>query len=126
MLRAERSLRLGAFLDGLSWHKAQDLLPFFARNARFVDVHGRRWNREEIAKEFVALWAPYARKNTILASMEHIWIRRMNVVLVREDQAWALALTQVAPLHPPSCERVFPFAHGDLHFTQIRDGERLA
>ena len=116
--------RLGAFLAGLKWHKAEDLLPFFAVTARFVDVHGRQWNREEIEKEFVPLLAPYAKKdathvieqtlvdssdvvvamvlwkNAILASMERIWMHRMGVVLVREDQDWAIALMQVTPVEP--------------------------
>ena len=99
-------------------------MPFFARNARFVDVRGRQWNREEIEKGFVALFAPYAKKNAthvieqtladsgdvvvamvlwknaILASMERIRIHRMGVVLVREDQDWAIALMQVTPVEP--------------------------
>ena len=52
-----------AFLAGRKWQKAEDLLPFFAMNARFVDVRGRQWNRKEIEKGFVALFAPYAKKN---------------------------------------------------------------
>jgi ketosteroid isomerase-like protein len=115
---------LGSFLAGLKWHKAEDLLPYFAANARFVDVHGRQWNREEIEKEFVALFAPYAKKNAayvieetvvdsgdvvvaivlwknaILASMERIWIHRMSVVLVRKGEDWAIALMQVTPVQP--------------------------
>ncbi len=39
------------------------LLTFFAENAQFVDVYGKRWNREEIQKEFETLFAPYAKKN---------------------------------------------------------------
>jgi hypothetical protein len=38
-------------------------VDFFAENAQFVDVYGKRWNRDEIRKEFKALFAPYAKKN---------------------------------------------------------------
>ena len=54
---------LESFLAGLKWHKAEELLSFFAENAQFVDVYGKRWNREEIYKEFETLFAPYAKKN---------------------------------------------------------------
>ena len=115
---------LESFLAGLKWQKAEDLLPYFAANTQFVDVHGRQWNREEIEKEFVALFAPYAKKNAayvleqtivdsgdvvvamvlwknaILASMERIWIHRMSVVLVPEGEDWAIALMQVTPVQP--------------------------
>ena len=49
-------LKLDDFLAGLKWHKAEDLLPIFAANAQFVDVCGRRLNREEIEREFVTLF----------------------------------------------------------------------
>ena len=54
--------RLEEFLTGLKWNKAEDLLPFFAANARFVDANGRQWNRAEIEKEFATLFAPTQRK----------------------------------------------------------------
>lgn len=114
--------KLDEFLAGLKWDKAEDLLPFFAENARFVDVNGRQWGREEMEKEFVSLFAPYAKrnaahiieqtlldtgnmavaivlwKNAILASMERIWIHRMSVVLVREGEDWKIVLMQVTPV----------------------------
>jgi len=117
-------LKLEDFLAGLKWHRAEDLLPFFAENARLINVHGRQWNREEIEKEFVALFAPYAKKNAthlieetvvdrgdvvvaivlwknaILASMERVWAHRMSVVLVRQGEQWAIALIQVTPVQP--------------------------
>jgi len=89
-----------------------------------VDVHGKRWNREEICKEFETLFAPYAKKNAaytveetivntsgqlvaivlwknaILASLERVWIHRMSVVLILEDDEWAIVLAQVTPLQP--------------------------
>lgn len=116
--------RLAEFLGGLKWDKAEDLMPFFAENARFVDVNGRQWGREEIEKEFVSLFAPYAKKNAahiieqtlldtgnmavaivlwknaILASMERIWIHRMSVVLAREGEDWKIVLMQVTPVQP--------------------------
>ncbi len=117
-------LRLDSFLAGLKWHKAEELLPFFAKNAQFVDVKGKPWNREEIEKEFVALFAPYAKKNAtyaieqtladtadlfvaivlwknaILASLERIWIHRMSVVLIPEGDDWEIVLVQVTPVQP--------------------------
>ncbi|PYU47783.1 MAG: hypothetical protein DMG54_00140 [Acidobacteria bacterium] len=115
---------LESFLAGLKWHKAEELLSFFAENAQFVDVYGKRWNREEIYKEFETLFAPYAKKNAtyiieetladtgdllvvivlwknaILASLERVWIHRMSVVLVPRGDDWAIMLAQVTPVHP--------------------------
>jgi len=115
---------LDSFLAGLKWHKAEELLTFFAENAQFVDVYGKRWNREEIHKEFETLFAPYAKKNAtyvieetladtsdllvvivlwknaILASLERVWIHRMSVVLVPQGDDWAITLAQVTPVHP--------------------------
>jgi ATP-dependent Clp protease ATP-binding subunit ClpA len=112
------------FLAGLKWHKAEDLVPFFAVTAQFVDVYGRRWNREEIQREFETLFAPYAKKNAtyvidetiadtgdllvvivlwknaVLASLERIWMHRMSVVLVPQGHEWAILLAQVTPVHP--------------------------
>ncbi len=121
----ERALfRLDSFLTGLKWHKAEELLPFFAKNAQFVDVKGKPWNREEIQKEFVTLFAPYAKKNAtyaieetladtnelfvavvlwknaILASLERVWIHRMSVVLIPEGDDWQIVLVQVTPVQP--------------------------
>jgi len=117
---------LDSFLAGLKSQKAEDLLIFFAENSRFVDVYGRRWNREEIGKEFGVVFAPYAKKNAvyviedtivdagdvlvavvlwknaILASMERVWMHRMSVVLVREgvpeNEEWVILLAQVTPV----------------------------
>jgi hypothetical protein len=115
---------LASFLAGLKWLKAEDLLVFFAENAQFVDIYGNRWNREQIYKEFETLFAPYAKKNAtyiveetlvdtndllvvivqwknaILASMERVWIHRMSLVLVPQDDDWAIILAQVTPIHP--------------------------
>jgi hypothetical protein len=115
---------LDSFLAGLKWHKAEELLTFFAENAQFVDVYGKRWNREEIHEEFETLFAPYAKKNAtyiieetlrddsallivivlwknaILASLERVRIHRMSVVLVPQGDDWAIMLAQVTPVHP--------------------------
>jgi hypothetical protein len=118
---------LDSFLAGLKWNKAEELLTFFAENAQFVDVYGKRWNREEICKEFEIVFAPYAKKNAtyiieetvsdtsdllvvivlwknaILASLERVWIHRMSVVLVPQGGGdWAIMLAQVTPVHPKS------------------------
>jgi Clp amino terminal domain, pathogenicity island component len=116
---------LDSFLAGLKWQKAEELLIFFAKNSRFVDVHGKRWNREKIGKEFEMLFAPYAKKNAaytieetlvdssdllvvivlwknaILASLERVWMHRMSVVLVPEGNEWAIMLAQVTPVQNP-------------------------
>ena len=113
---------LESFLAGLKCQKAEDLLIFFAENSRFVDVHGKGWNREEIGKEFEIVFAPYAKKNAaymieetlvdtgdvlvavvlwknaILASMERVWMHRMSVVMVREGEEWVILLAQVTPV----------------------------
>jgi hypothetical protein len=34
------------------------------------------------------------------ARMERIWIHRMGVVLVREDQDWAIVLIEATPVQP--------------------------
>jgi hypothetical protein len=41
----------------------EELIAFFGQNARFIDVFGKPWNREEIPKGFETLFAPYAKKN---------------------------------------------------------------
>ena len=115
---------LESFLAGLKWQKAEDLLIFFAENSRFVDVYGKRWNREEISKEFGVVFAPYAKKNAvytiegalvdtsdllvvvvlwknaILASLERVWMHRMSLVLVPQGNEWVILLAQVTPVHP--------------------------
>ncbi|HEV2196930.1 MAG TPA: Clp protease N-terminal domain-containing protein [Candidatus Acidoferrum sp.] len=113
---------LDSFLAGLKWLKADDVLAFFAENAQFVDVLGKRWNREEMHKGLETLFAPYAKKNAeylieetladsrdilvamvlwknaILASMERVWMHRMSLVLVRKGEDWLIVLVQVTPV----------------------------
>ena len=117
-------LKLDSFLAGLKWHKAEELFEFFAQNAQFIDVFGKRWNREEIFKGFETLFAPYAKKNAaplveetladasglfvatvlwknaILASMQRTWIHRMSVVLIREREDWRILLMHVTAVQP--------------------------
>ena len=98
------------FLSGLKKYNSEQLLPFFAKNARFVDASGKLWNREEIDKHFETLFILYAKKNAtygieqtiwdtkgvvaaivlwrnaVLASMERSWMQRMTVVLVPDAE----------------------------------------
>jgi hypothetical protein len=98
------------FLSGLKEYNSEQLLPFFAKNAYFVDASGKRWNREEIGKHFETLFILYAKKNAtyaieetiqhtkgvvaaivlwknaVLASIERSWMQRMTVVLVPEAE----------------------------------------
>ncbi len=115
---------LESFLAGLKWQKAEELSIFFAENSQFVDVHGKRWNRQELSKEFETVFAAYAKKNAayvieetladssgllvvvvlwknaILASLERVWMHRMSMVLVPESNDWVILLAQVTPVHP--------------------------
>jgi hypothetical protein len=67
------------FLTGLKCRSSNDLMSFFAENAQVVDVHGKRWNHEEIVKNFETLFIPYAKKNatyviekTLVDSNDHL------------------------------------------------------
>jgi len=115
---------LGSFLAGLKWLKAEELLAFFSESAQFVDVYGKRWNREEMYKGFETLFVPYAKKNAtyvieetladtsnllvvivlwknaIVASLERVWMHRMTVALVPQGDDWTIILAQVTPVHP--------------------------
>jgi hypothetical protein len=112
------------FLAGLKCRSADDLLPSFAKNAQVVDVHGKRWNYEEITKNFETLFVPYAKKNAsytieetlissndllvavvlwknaLVASMERVWMHRMTVVLVPDGDYWAIVSMHVTPVQP--------------------------
>jgi len=114
--------KLEDFLSGLKKYSSEELLPFFASNARLVDASGKPWNRDEIGKHFETLFILYAKKNSaytieetvqdtkeamvaivlwknaILASMERVWVHRMSVVLVPEGDDWAIVLVQITPL----------------------------
>jgi hypothetical protein len=115
---------LEEFLTGLKLQSSDYLMSFFSKNAQLVDVHGKRWNYEEIAKNFETLFVPYAKKNAsysieetlissndqlvaivlwknaLVASMERVWMHRMTVVLVPDGDDWAIAAMQVTPVQP--------------------------
>jgi hypothetical protein len=117
---------LNSFLAGLKCQKAWELMSFFADYARFVDVFGKQWNREELYNQFETLFAPYAKKNAayvieetiadtnellvvvvlwknaILASLERVWMHRMSVVLIPAGDDWAIILAQVTPVQSDS------------------------
>lgn len=115
--------RLQEFLGGFKEHNSEQLLPFFAKNAHFVDASGKAWDRKEIGNHFETLFILYAKKNAtytietiqdtkdtvvaivlwknaVLASMERVWMHRMSVVLVPEGEDWAIVLVQVTPVRP--------------------------
>jgi ATP-dependent Clp protease ATP-binding subunit ClpA len=120
----QAKLMLDTFLAGLKCRKAEESIEFFARNAQFIDVSGRRWNREEISKNFEMLFAPYAKKNAafvieetgvdesglfiasvlwknaILASMQRIWMHRMSVVTIGESEDWSIFLIHATAVQP--------------------------
>lgn len=122
--RISASMVLDSFLAGLRWLSSDELISMFAKNGVFIDALGKRWNREELGKNFERLFAPYAKKNAtsivedtltdtndsfvavvlwknaILASMERVWMHRMSIVLVREAEDWPIALIQVTPVKP--------------------------
>jgi hypothetical protein len=117
-------LTLNSFLAGLKWLKSDELTSFFAQNAEFIDVSGKRWNREEICKGFETLFAPYAKKNAsyvveatlaetrelfianvlwknaLLASEQRAWMHRMSVVLLPQRDDWQILFVQVTPVQP--------------------------
>jgi hypothetical protein len=81
---------------------------------------GKRWNHQEILKEFETIFAPYAKKNAsyvveatlaetselfvanvlwknaILASEQRIWMHRMSVVLLPVTDDWEILLAQAS------------------------------
>ena len=113
---------LESFLSSLRPNSPRQPASFFAKGGRFVDSSGRAWNREEIEKEYVSLFAAYAKKNAILtieqilietgdvlvatvllknpihASEQRTWIHRMSIVLVPEGHDWTILLAQVTPV----------------------------
>jgi hypothetical protein len=122
--RISALLTLESFLAGLKWLNSEELIAFFAENAEFIDVSGKRWNREEIWKGFETLFAPYAKKNAsyvvetklaetrelfvatvlwknaLLASEQRAWMHRMSVVLVSGADDWEILLAQATPVQP--------------------------
>jgi uncharacterized protein (TIGR02246 family) len=114
---------LDSFLAGLKWHNWEQLAPFFAQNAQFIDSTGKCWKgREEIEKQFEVLFASYAKKNvtflventdvgpaeSLVASIlwENVTIgtdstrsmHRMTVILAPEGEDWAIFFVQITPV----------------------------
>ncbi len=113
---------LDSFLAGLKCLKSEELTGYFGTDAVFCDSAGRRWNREEIVKDFATLFAPYAEKNSeyvieqklaetndllaatvlwknaIVASEQRVWMHRMSFVLLRGEEEWEIILAQVTPV----------------------------
>jgi len=114
---------VSSFLSGLKSKTSPELADFFADNGQFIDASGKIWfGREEIKKEFERLFAAFSKKNTgyriertiserqaaVLVSV--LWenavhteqtprsVIRMTVLLVPEDQEWAIFLIQIAPV----------------------------
>jgi ATP-dependent Clp protease ATP-binding subunit ClpC len=112
-----------SFIAGLKGNKWEQLAPFFAQIAQFVDSTGKRWiGRDEIEKQFEMLFAPYAKKNVtsvyentypgpaecMLASI--LWenvnfggdatrsMHRMTVILAQGGEDWVIFLLQVTPV----------------------------
>jgi len=89
-----------------------------------VDVHGKRWNYEEIAKNFEALIVPYSKKNAsytieetlvnsndhlvaivlwknaLVDSMERVCMNRITVVLSSHDDGLAIVSMHITPVQP--------------------------
>jgi hypothetical protein len=117
-------LTLESFFTELKQKKSGELMDYFAKGASFVDVHGKRWDRQEISQNFETLFAPYAKKNAapviehiaadafglpivsvlwknaVLASMERVWMHRMSTVLIRERAAWRILLMHTTAVQP--------------------------
>jgi len=114
---------VSSFLSGLKSKTSPDLADFFADNGQFIDASGKIWfGREEIKKEFERLLAAFSKKNTsyriektiserqaaVLVSV--LWenavhteqtprsVIRMTILLVPEDEEWAIFLMQIAPV----------------------------
>ena len=114
---------LNSFLAGLKWYNWEQLAPFFAQDAQFIDSMGKCWKgREEIEKLFEVLFAPYAKKSvtflventdvgppeSLVASIlwENVTIgtgstrsmHRMTVIVAQEGEDWLIFLVQVTPV----------------------------
>jgi uncharacterized protein (TIGR02246 family) len=114
---------VSSFLSGLKSKTSPDLADFFADNGQFIDASGKIWfGREEIKKEFERLFAAFSKKNTsyriektvserqaaVLVSV--LWenavhteqtprsVIRMTILLLPEDEEWAIFLIQIAPV----------------------------
>ena len=73
---------LEEFLTGLKSQNADYLISFFAAQAQIVDVHGRRWTRDELEEDFESVFAPYAKKNATYIIEETIVDTTYHLVAV--------------------------------------------
>jgi ketosteroid isomerase-like protein len=116
------STTLESFLTGLKSLNSEGLISFFAKGAQFIDASGKVWNGDEMRKAFETLFAPYGKKNAVptvestladtgelfvavvrwnnalVASEQRAWMHRMTVVLVPEEDGWAVLSVQVTPV----------------------------
>jgi len=115
---------LQRFLAGLTSPRSDQLLAFFAKNAEFVDLNGKLWERRELESRFDTLFAPYAKRNAtstiesiladtrgvlvarvlwrnaLLASGQRAWMHQMSAVLVANGAEWEIAVLHVTVVRP--------------------------
>ena len=112
----EALLTLDSFLSGLTSLSSGELVGFFAENAEFVDALGKRWNRDEMQKEFQTLFAAYAKKNVTyvveapLADTREVFVANVvwkNALLVSEQRGWKHRMSFVLLLKGEDWEIVF-------------------
>jgi hypothetical protein len=120
------TLTLRSFLCGLRSLKAEVLMGFFAETAELTDSAGKRWDCQQLRKEFETPFAPYAKKNAIfyieetladsresfvaavlwknalLASEQRAWMQRMTVAMAPKQNDWEIVSIHVAVVQPPS------------------------
>jgi len=119
----EAIIALNGFLASLESNNWSTSALFFASNIQFIDSNGRRWTgRDEIKKQFEALFVPYAKRDVTFL-LENVvpgppgafvgsvlWkdvivpggtarsMHRMSVVIAQESGEWAIFLLQVTPI----------------------------
>jgi ATP-dependent Clp protease ATP-binding subunit ClpC len=119
----QRRTTLEKFFSGLKISKSEDLIDFFAKDTQLTDASGERWDRDGILQNFENLFAPYTKnnsapvvegtiadgelsvigvqwQNSIRASEQRIWVHRMSVVMIRENEEWRILLMHVTPVQP--------------------------
>ena len=121
----EAKVTLYGFLASLESNNWAQSALFFAKNCQFIDSKGKRWSgREEIEKQFEALFVAYAKRGvTAFPELEFasvgaadcvassiLWenvitpgetmraMHRMTVILAKEAGEWVISLIQVTPV----------------------------
>ena len=112
-----------ASLEATNW--AASAL-FFAKNIQFIDSKGKRWiGRDEIEKQFEALFVPYAKrdvtfllesvdpgppgsfvgnvlwKNVIVPGGTERSMHLMSIVVAQEGEDWSIFLVQITQIAFP-------------------------